>query len=65
MLFTGYAATYFGMQLVILLCAVLEILALGVAWTLTTLPHVEDTILAKKLSSQTKLGQKKAKRPDE
>ncbi|WXG46668.1 MAG: MFS transporter [Candidatus Atabeyarchaeum deiterrae] len=65
MLFTGYAATYFGMQFVILLCAILEILALGAAWTLTTLPHVEDTILAKKLSSQTKLGQKKAKQPDE
>ncbi|WXG44078.1 MAG: MFS transporter [Promethearchaeati archaeon SRVP18_Atabeyarchaeia-1] len=45
MLFSGLAADLIGMQMVLLICGGLELLVLVVTWSMTSLPHVEDTIL--------------------
>jgi DHA3 family macrolide efflux protein-like MFS transporter len=46
MILSGVMADFLGTQLVILFCAIAELAALGIAWSLTSLPHVEDTLLA-------------------
>jgi DHA3 family macrolide efflux protein-like MFS transporter len=45
MLFSGVMADLMGIQKLLLLCGALELLALILSWSLTSLPNVEDTIL--------------------
>lgn len=45
MILSGVMADFLGTQLVIMICAIAELTALGIAWSFTSLPRVEDTIL--------------------
>jgi DHA3 family macrolide efflux protein-like MFS transporter len=45
MLFSGVMAGLVGIQNLLLLCGALELVALILSYSLTSLPHVEDTIL--------------------
>jgi DHA3 family macrolide efflux protein-like MFS transporter len=49
MILSGVIADFLGTQLVIMVCAIAELAALGIAWSFTSLPHVEDTILQGKI----------------
>jgi MFS family permease len=59
MLFSGVMADFIGIQLILVICGGLELLALVVAWLATSLPHVEETILGTKQSPEKGLQTKK------
>ncbi|MFX1251764.1 MAG: MFS transporter [Promethearchaeota archaeon] len=55
MLLGGVVAAFIGIPLVYLICGVVQIFALVFAWTMTALPHVEDTILKSEPISEEEL----------